>query len=108
MASNVVANRQWIAQTYVPSEGRDLCQKWADENRYQKTLTAIAAGLRGVLDALTDAQLSQLSKHLSGDAFDIQPVVQGADAIKKTISALPGLSKFLDREGGLIRWHAQF
>jgi hypothetical protein len=55
-----------------------------------------------------DAELSTLSKHLSGDAFDVQPVDTDADAIKKTIRGLDGLDKFLEKEGGLVRWHAQF
>jgi hypothetical protein len=41
-------------------------------------------------------------------AFDVQPVTQDADAIKKSIRALAGLDKFLEMEGGLVRWHAQF
>jgi hypothetical protein len=108
MASNVVSNRNWIKETYVQSTARDNCQKWVDDNKDKKTKDEIAAGLKGVLDALTDPQLAQLSKHLSGDAFDVQPVEKDADEIKKTIKGLPGLSKFLDTEGGLVRWHAQF
>jgi len=49
-----------------------------------------------------------LSKHLSGEAFDVQPVDKDAEAIKKTIRGLTGLDKFFDTEGGLVRWHAQF
>jgi hypothetical protein len=52
--------------------------------------------------------LAMLSKHLSGDAFDVQPVDTDAAAIKKTIRGLKGLDRFLEKEGGLIRWHAQF
>jgi hypothetical protein len=29
-------------------------------------------------------------------------------AIRATIASLPGLVKFIDREGGLERWHVQF
>ena len=29
-------------------------------------------------------------------------------AIKKTIRALPNLRQFLEKEGGLVRWHADF
>ena len=43
-----------------------------------------------------------------GEAFDVQPVDKDADAIKKTIRGLDGLGKFLDSEGGLVRWHAEF
>ncbi len=108
MASNVVSNRNWIKETYVKSAARDACQKWVDDNKDKKTKDEIATGLKGVLDGLTDAQLSQLSKHLSGDAFDVQPVDKDSEEIKKTIRGLTGLSKFLEEEGGLVRWHAQF
>ena len=61
-----------------------------------------------VFNTFTDAELGKFSKHLSGDAFDVQPVSKNAEAIKKTIRGFPGLTKFLDTEGGLVRWHAQF
>jgi hypothetical protein len=108
MASNVVLNRNWIQQTYAKSAARDACQKWVDNNKDKKTKAEIAAGLKTVLDGLTDAQLAALSKHLSGEAFDVQPVDKDADGIKAAIRNLTGLSKFLEEEGGLVRWHAQF
>jgi hypothetical protein len=108
MATNVVLERNWIKETYVQSAARDACQKWVDENKDKKTAETISAGLKRVLDGLTDPELAHLSKHLSGDAFDVQPVVKDAEEIKKTIRGLPGLDKFLEKEGGLVRWHAQF
>jgi len=108
MAENVVLNRNWIKETYAKSAAREACQKWVDENKDKKTKDEITTGLKGVLDGLTDAQLALLSKHLSGDAFDVQPVEKDAAEIKKTIKGLSGLSKFLEEEGGLVRWHAQF
>jgi hypothetical protein len=108
MAGNVALNRKWIEQTYVKSEASDKCQKWADDHKEKKTQAELAAGLTDVLNGLTDAQLAKLSKHLSGEAFDVQPVSKDADKIKKAIEDLPGLSKFLEKEGGLVRWHAQF
>jgi hypothetical protein len=108
MASNVVLNRDWIKETYAPSTARTACQKWVDDNKDKTTAKDIAAGLLGVLNTLTDAQLASLSKHLSGEAFDVQPVTENAEEIKKDIKSLTGLSKFLDSEGGLVRWHAQF
>jgi hypothetical protein len=108
MATNVVLNRNWIKETYAHSAARDACQKWVDENKDKKTTDQIAAGLKKVLDSLADAELARLSKHLSGDAFDVQPVDKEADEIKKTIRGLPDLDKFLEKEGGLVRWHAQF
>lgn len=108
MASNVLRNRKWIVQTYLPSEVSAACQKWVDEHPQAITQEAIRDGLVGVFDCLTDAQLGRLSKHLSGEAFDVQPVQANAEAIKASIRSLAGLTKFLDREGGLERWHAQF
>ncbi len=108
MATNAALNRSWIKETYVQSAARDACQKWVDDNKNKNTVNEIAVGLKAVLDGLSDAQLAQLSKHLSGDAFDVQPVDNGADQIKKAIRGLAGLGLFLEKEGGLVRWHAQF
>jgi hypothetical protein len=108
MASNVVQNRKWIEETYVSTKLSKACQKWVNDNPDKKTQDEIAEGLLSVLNGATDAELSTLSKHLSGDAFDVQPVDTDADAIKKTIRGLDGLDKFLEKEGGLVRWHAQF
>lgn len=108
MASNVVSNRKWIEQTYASHTVSIAAQKWVDDNPDKKTQDEIADGLLSVFDAAKESDLAKLSKHLSGDAFDVQPVETDADAIKKTIRALPGLDKFLEKEGGLVRWHAQF
>jgi hypothetical protein len=108
MASNVAQKRNWIKETYIQSAARDACQKWVDDNKDKKTKEEISAGLKDVLNGLTDAQLALLSRHLSGDAFDVQPVDRDAAEIKKTIQSLAGLSRFLDKEGGLLRWHVQF
>ena len=110
MASNVAKNRQWIVQTYKASALRTQCQQWVDQHPEQVTQADIAAGLLSVFDGADDAVLGGFSKHLSGEAFDVQPVLQEpqASAIKATIRSLPGLQLFLDKEGGLVRWHAQF
>ncbi len=110
MASNVVRNRQWIAQTYKISEARAVCQKWVDDHPAAIMQAQIRDGLLSVLNGLTDDQLGRLSRHLSGNAFDIQPVDirPEADAIKTSIRGLSGLELFLDKEGGLERWHAEF
>lgn len=108
MAGNVVKNRKWIEQTYASSTLRTQCQEWVDSNTDKTTQAQIAAGLISVFNTVTDADLGKFSKHLSGEAFDVQPVDKDAEEIKKTIRSLVGLSKFLDTEGGLVRWHAQF
>jgi hypothetical protein len=108
MAGNVVRNRQWIGHTYLPSPVCAACQKWVDAHPQALTQEAIEQGLIGVFDSIGEAELGRISKHLSGEAFDVQPVAANAEAIKASIRALKGLTKFLDREGGLERWHAQF
>lgn len=75
------------------------------------TKDEIEAGLLSVFNAATPTEVGNFSKHLSGEAFDVQPITNDAaqaDAIKNTIRGLAGLGKFLETEGGLVRWHAQF
>lgn len=107
MASNVVKNRKWIGQTYAKSAASAACQKWVDDNPDAKSKSDIAKGLHEVLKK-AGSKVSALSRHLTGDAFDVQPVTKDAKEIKATIRKLPGLHRFLEKEGGLIRWHAQF
>ena len=107
MAGNVVKNRRWIEQTYAASPLCSTCQRWVDAHPQKTTQADVAAGLLAIFDAAGDAALGRFSKHLSGAAFDVQPV-DGGEAIKRTIRTLAGLDKFLDNEGGLVRWHAQF
>lgn len=108
MASNVAQNRRWIVQTYLASPLCSKCQDWVDAHPERTSRQEIQAGLLSVLDRASDAELARFSYHLGGMAFDIQPVSVDADKIKATIRQLPGLDKFLDTEGGLVRWHAQF
>ena len=107
MARNVVetGNRQWIAETY---KAADKLQQWVDAHPNAKTIDEITAGLRATMEAMAEAELLKVSKHLTGKAFDIRPVTANADAIKNFIRTLPGLSIFLDKEAGVTRWHAQF
>lgn len=108
MSANVVSNRKWIEQTYAKSPLCEKCQEWVDANPDKKTAVEIADGLLSVFNTFADADLGKFSKHLSGEAFDVQPVTKDAEAIKTTIRGLAGLSKFFDTEGDLVRWHAQF
>lgn len=110
MASNVVQRRRWIRETYLATPESQALQAWVAAHPLADTHAEIAAGLAGVMAHWSDAQKSRLSKHFSGDAFDVQPLADGprARAIVAAIRGLPGLSTFLEREGGLKRWHAQF
>jgi hypothetical protein len=107
MAGNVVKNRQWIAETYVDSVASRACQQWVDDHPEKASSTEIAAGLLVTLQGLAAGEAGRISKHLTGDAFDIQPVETDADAIKAAARALTG-ARFLEKEGGLVRWHVQF
>jgi hypothetical protein len=108
MASNVVKNRKWIEETYLNSPIRKKCQDWVNNHPDKKTQAEIQQGLLSVFNATDDDDLGKFSKHLSGMAFDVQPVQTNAEKIKQTIRGLAGLDKFLEKEGGLVRWHAQF
>jgi hypothetical protein len=107
MACNVVQHRNWIEQTYVETAERDALQKWIDSHPKDTTQLTISAGLESIMNGWTDEQKGRVSLHFSGQPFDVQPVVNG-DAIKSTIKSLPNLRKFLESEGGLIRWHVDF
>ena len=111
MASNVIIKRNWIEETYKQSPAISACQAWINKNPQATTQAAIYAGLLGVLNGLTDEQLGHVSKHLLGEAFDVQPIhdetVDGIVALLHNLTAAAG-GKFLDHEGGLCRWHAQF
>ena len=105
MARNVVLNRHWIGQTYIA--GAKL-QQWVDQHPEAKTVDEVTAGLEQVMKAMPQDELVKISRHLTGRAWDVRPVTANAAAIKADILSLPGLHKFLDHEGGLVRWHAQF
>jgi len=107
MAANVLRNRKWIAQTYVETAEREALQNWIDSHPETRTQAAIAAGLKSIMSGWSDDQKTRVSLHFCGHAFDVQPVANGA-AIKRTIRSLPNLRKFLEAEGGLVRWHADF
>ncbi len=108
MAENCVGRPNWISETYSPNKASQACQAWVLNNPHATTAPEIAAGLLSTMNALTDTEMGQMSRHLSGDAFDIQPIEPDHANIKDSINALSGLRKFLDREGGLVRWHAEF
>jgi len=105
MAGNVTHNRKWIGNTYI--KGQKL-QAWVDAHPEAVTVDQITAGLTQVMNTMSEDERSKISRHLTGRAFDVRPQKQNAKAIKADIRALPGLNKFLEQEGGLVRWHAQF
>jgi hypothetical protein len=107
MAANIVAlhDRKWIGKTYLA--GAKL-QAGVDNHPSAVTVDQIAAGLFTTMSAMPEAELLKISRHLTGRAFDVRPVTVNAATIKNDIRSLPGLQKFLDKEGEHVRWHAQF
>ena len=109
MAGNVVSQPRWIEETYSQSQERDTLQGWVDSHPAATTKAEIAGGLVEIMSNWTDDQKKLLSRHFSGQAFDVQPVAGAlGEAIKKAIQNLPNLRRFLDAEGGLTIWHADF
>ncbi|WKV98435.1 hypothetical protein PYV50_09525 [Pseudomonas sp. H22_DOA] len=109
MAPNVLKKRNWIQLTYAETPQRAALQKWVDEHPDATTAAAISAGLESVMNSWSEAQQRSFSRHITGDAFDLQPVVgEQSDKIKEAIGKLPKFHKFLPKEGGLEIWHVQF
>ncbi len=103
--------RTWIRDTYKDTFASRACQYWIDAHPEAVTRVALFEGLLSVLNNLTDEQLSQLSYHFTGDAFDVLPVQGNTGAmilqtLKHIVAKYSG--KLLLKEGGRIVWHAQF
>jgi hypothetical protein len=107
MAQNVWLNEKWIAQTYLQSPASTACQLWVDDVTKPVTAEQIEVGLLSVLEQFNPMQLAHLSKHLSGEAFDVQPCDDNAQKIWLYVRAARLGGKFLEKEGGLTRWHLQ-
>jgi hypothetical protein len=108
MSQNVVLQRDWIRMTYAVNKVSTACQAWVDAHPEATSASAIEAGLMSVFNSTDDAELGRFSLHMSGNAFDLQPMEPDTAGIKATIPTLPGFKKFLEKEGNLVRWHAEF
>jgi hypothetical protein len=108
MAGNVVKSRAWIGQTYARNPVSIAAQAWVDAHPEARTQQAIADGLLSVFKQFSPRDLGRLSFHMSGLAFDIQPVPAQESAIRQTVNSIPGVKEFLTKEGDLIIWHVGF
>lgn len=116
MAYNIVAseNRRWASLVYKPSKALTAIQNWINANPDVKGVGQLADGINAVLVALDWRETAKLSKHLTGEAFDIKPLPRDRRnaarraEILEAIKQSKGLTLFLEREAGLERWHAQF
>lgn len=111
MAVNVSLNRNWIRETYLHA---DSLHQWVMAHPEADTAKALHEGLYQHLLSLPDSAVFKISYHLTGDAFDVRPMVHEGkstlygEKILDVMRSLPGLDKVLLKEGGLVRWHAQF
>jgi hypothetical protein len=115
MAENEAKARDWVQDTYKASPVELAVKSWLDANPTITDVAGIETGLLGVLAQFSPAEMHSLSWHLTGEAFDIQPLTDDrAPAVKSAIGELViaeieggGSAKFLSSEGGLLRWHIQ-
>lgn len=104
MVGNII-RRTWVTDTYAPSLVSAEVQALVNTADAQLRLR-----LADLFSNMSTTELRALSLHIVGDAFDVQPIANGlqAEDTKSAIRALPGLRKFIEREGGLTRWHCEF
>jgi hypothetical protein len=111
MAANIVStgDRRWIEKVYAATAERDEVQKWVDDHPNATSKPDLSDGLFSVMSPWSEAKQSNISRHLAGAAFDVQPIA-GPDGapVKDAMQKLPKLHKFLPHEAGVEVWHAQF
>lgn len=100
---------KWIAQTYAGGRIVDECQDWVDRHPNADAST-MSTAFCTIIAAFPPEEQRRMSKHLTGDALDIEPMTGARgeeliDALKDW--ALRKGGKFLPREGGLVIWHWQ-
>lgn len=114
MAKNVATyGRGWLFATYKPTPILDTLNAWLEANATVTEAKVIADGFYECLLACHSGQLTTLSRHLTGDAWDAAwPGDDEGERICQDIQInMPieyGLDKIIDREGGLRIIHAQF
>lgn len=114
MASNVAKyGRTWLTATYKPTAILTTLNEWLTQNEDATDSKLIADGFYECLLACHSGDLSTLSKHLTGDAWDAAwPGNDEGERICADLRAnMPveyGLTKVIDREGTLRVIHAQF
>jgi hypothetical protein len=112
MAANEYREPGWIETTYVDSPAKRACVAAVRKLRGRAgggtTRQAIQAALLVLFAPMTDDQLGALTLHLCGRAFDVRPRLDRPEvAAYLAEEARKRGGKFLDREGGLLRYHWQ-
>lgn len=114
MAENIVKyGRPWLLKTYKQSPIIDTLADWLTQNPTKVDAKTIAHGFYDCLLACHSGNLTKLSKHLTGDAWDaVWPGDEEGERIcadlRTNMPVEYFLEKIIDREGGLRIIHAQF
>lgn len=116
MAENEARAPGWIAATYVDSAPKRALLDCLRTLRITRPVKAsLLAAFLVVLEGFSDDELSALTLHLAGRAFDLQPEHVDGVLTPRAVALAAFLAaeakarggKFLDREGGLLRFHWQ-
>lgn len=105
LAMEIAKHREWGNER---NGAYQKIQKWLDQNTTMVTTEEIAAGLRTLISNMSHKEQDEISPHITGRAFDIQPPSANAEQIKAHIRALPLLEQLLENEDGHAMWHIQF
>ena len=103
---------KWLTNTYIYSD--PLYHVLNDGSVNLASQVGIEAKLLDTMLAMDTINLLRISRHLTGDAFDIDPITDNMgvptaygqrviDYVRRNIPE----AKMLLREGGLIVWHVQ-
>ena len=109
MVANVKKNPKWIEQTYAQTRIVVECQDWVDRHA-KADQSAMASAFATIISLFSPEEQRRLSRHLTGEAFDMEPIVGGnaekvIDVLRDWAQRKAG--RFLTSEGGLVIWHWQ-
>jgi len=109
MLVNEAASPGYIQKTYIQTP----IIRWILKQLHTRNLAKMTPARRAlgwtfdIEDKFSHADQQRLSRHITGDACDFQPGTPTEEAaILKVLTTMPP-TKFLTREGGLVRWHVQ-
>lgn len=107
MLINEAASPGYIAKTYIPTPIiKWLVRKVQQDKNVKMTPARRALGYTfDIEDKFSHADQQRLSRHITGEAVDFQPGTPAEEAaILKVLATMPP-TKFLTKEGSLVRWH---
>lgn len=107
MAENVMRSRSWIGDTYRQPLCLAASQLHALAQSHSKAgVDELSALFTDALQAYPEGELRKLSRHITGEAFDVRPASHAVQEFLHDAAIREG-GRFLTREGGLVIWHWQ-